>query len=393
MHTVQDRRIYLRLGHTSLGKRMQYKSQHFVPKCYLRPFTIENNDRSIGVYNIRRNLFIPRASIKDQCASDYFYDRTGEMEKIFGGCEGEYSRIIKKIAKYLTASEEDLSFLKYFAYLQYLRTDAWAKHQALAITNMTEFVFENDPAGRSWATIDPKKLPGESLGHFLHTAPYLMGLRDCIVVNQSNRPFITSDNPAVIVNRFHVQKGRHRYGGAGLINSGCMLVLPISPRVVFVAYDQGIYTATLQGGPIAFAKRPRDIDALNALQILKASDNIYFNDVNSAGYIKNVVSEYKERRPDAWHRWHFAVEETGSRTDTHKRYRVVDTPAEFQSGNGLMHMQSISVDPGIWCSIFSFRKKPSFVDTRSAVGLVRSQRLLDLREILREPPASAQIPR
>ena len=253
---------------------MQYKSQHFVPQCYMRPFSINDDRRSIALYNFNSNRCIASASIRKQCARDYFYDRTGATDALLGGYEGKYSTIVRSICTGGDFDgEEGLKFLRCFSYLQYLRTEAMAKQQAFMLADMADFVFDNDPDGREWATADPTRIPRQSVASFISTMPYLSGLRDCIVINQTNVPFITSDNPSVVANRFHVQKQGRKYGGAGTVSSGFMLFLPLSPRFLFASYDSGVYGVELEGRRTVSVRRVRDIDALNALQILKSSEN------------------------------------------------------------------------------------------------------------------------
>ena len=372
---------------------MQYRSQHFVPQCYMRPFSINGDRRSIALYNFNSNRCVAGAAIRNQCAKDYFYDRTGATDALLCGYEGKYSEIVRSITDRSFDHEEGLKFLRDFSYLQYLRTEAMARQQALMQTDMADFVFDNDPEGRKWATVDPSTIPRESVTSFISTKSYLAGLRSCIVVNRTDVPFITSDHPTVIVNRFHVQKQRRNRGGEGLINSGFMLYLPLSPRYLFASYDHGVYGIEHDGRRTVSARRPRDIEALNALQILKSSENLYFDSGKHAGYVENLVARYRSLRPAAWYKWNFAVEQEPQLSSGFRSFSVVDTPAEFRTGNGLMHMQSISVNPGIWCSLFSFRPKPKFYDTKSGVGLVRSPELMRLREILREPSPPIRIPR
>jgi hypothetical protein len=372
---------------------VQYKSQHFVPQCYLRPFSTDANRRSTALYNFRLGRCEGGASIKNQCAKDFFYDRTGATDAVLGGYEGRYAEVVRRLTSDNFNPDEVLPFLRYFSYLQYLRTEAMARQQAAALTEMADFVFENDPEGREWATIDPSTIPRESVASFISTMPYLSGLHDCIVVNQTNSPFITSDNPAVIVNRFHVQRQGNNRGGAGLINSGFMLLLPLSPRALFVSYDHGVYGVELGKRRTVSAQRKRDIEALNALQILKSSENLYFDSEEHADYVMGLVNKYRPLRPAAWYRWSFAVERELQPSSEFQSFGVVSTPAEFRTGNGLMHMQSISVNPGIWCSLFSFRSKPKFWDTKSGAGLVRSPHLMYLRNMMREPSPMVRIPR
>ena len=120
---------------------MQYKSQHFVPKCYMRSFSQNANRHSINLYNVKLTRAIENASIKGQCARDYFYDRSGTQEGVFNDWEGRYSGTLQEVLKLGHASESQLEFLRYFAYLQHLRTEAMAKSQVLAAVKMADFVF------------------------------------------------------------------------------------------------------------------------------------------------------------------------------------------------------------------------------------------------------------
>ncbi len=373
---------------------MEYKSQHFVPQCYLRSFAIDNERRSIGLYNIKHNRTVNGASIKNQCAKDYFYDKTGALDAVFSGFEGKYAEIVRRLIINDTSNmEDDLNFLRHFSYLQHIRTEAMAKGLALMVTDMADFVFENDAEGRAWATFDPASISQDSISNFIATAPYLYGLQDCIVVNNTQNPFITSDNPAVVVNRFHVQRQGQEQGGAGLLSSGFMLILPLTPRLLFITYDKGVYGTDLTKGAAVVARRTRDVEALNALQVMKASQNLYFDSVDGSEYVQNLVSRYSFRRPVAWHKWTYAVKQIMQESGEFTTFRVVETSAEFRTGKGLMHSKSIAVDPGIWCSLFFLRHKPKVFDTGSGAGLVRSEELMQLRRLLREPESRVNIPR
>jgi hypothetical protein len=114
----------------------------------MRPFSINGDRRSIALYNFNSNRCIAGAAIRNQCARNYFYDRTGAIDAILGGYEGKYSEIVRSITGGVFDHEEGLKFLRYFSYLQYLRTEAMARQQALMLTDMADFVFDNDPEGR-----------------------------------------------------------------------------------------------------------------------------------------------------------------------------------------------------------------------------------------------------
>ncbi|MCK4205431.1 DUF4238 domain-containing protein [Brucella pituitosa] len=64
------------------------KSQHFVPRCYLRAFSANSEGVAINVFNMARELLIEAASTKGQCARSYFYGRDGELERALQKPEG-----------------------------------------------------------------------------------------------------------------------------------------------------------------------------------------------------------------------------------------------------------------------------------------------------------------
>src|SRR5439155_750653 len=57
------------------------KNQHFVPRCYLRPFTLDSGGLAITLLNIDRMKFVEGAPVKHQCSGDYFYGEDLALEK------------------------------------------------------------------------------------------------------------------------------------------------------------------------------------------------------------------------------------------------------------------------------------------------------------------------
>lgn len=66
------------------------KNQHFVPRCYLRPFTLDSANVAINLFNIDRMKFVERAPVKHQCSRDYFYGEDPALEKALQAEEGLY---------------------------------------------------------------------------------------------------------------------------------------------------------------------------------------------------------------------------------------------------------------------------------------------------------------
>jgi len=75
------------------------KNQHFVPRCYLRPFTHDGADSAINLYNIDRQKFIEMASVKHQCSGDYFYGSDPLLENAIQSTEGAYGTALREILK------------------------------------------------------------------------------------------------------------------------------------------------------------------------------------------------------------------------------------------------------------------------------------------------------
>lgn len=350
----------------------KYKSQHFVPKCYLRNFASDPGRKRINIFNIKNTRTIPNASISDQCARDFFYDRDGKTDAMLGNWETIYGSIISTLQRQGAADADDLLFLRYFSCLQHLRTESVAKQKAAMMTEMRDHISA-DFAESPIPNVNPKLIPRQSIKDFLSTFEELSDLSDCIVYNKTDLNFITSDNPSVAVNRFHVQKKRS-WGGAGIRSAGFMMFLPLSPTLCFVTYDHGVYSPRLSAANTAFAERKRDVQAINSLQFIRSDENIYYDTGNLNAYVSSAFDDLKERRPPSWHSWHFAVKDASYSIEGYERYRHVATVAEIRQANSeaLIHLKARSVEPASWCSIFGFRFKPRFHDTHSAAGLLRS---------------------
>lgn len=68
------------------------KKHHFVPKFYLRNFS--EDEKSIGIYNIRSRRTIARGNLGNQCYRDYFYGKDLKIEHALAGMEGSAAMII-----------------------------------------------------------------------------------------------------------------------------------------------------------------------------------------------------------------------------------------------------------------------------------------------------------
>ncbi|MGG6898588.1 DUF4238 domain-containing protein [Rhizobium sp. BR 315] len=220
------------------------KLQHYVPKCHMRPFSLAEGRASINVYNIDSDRCIPNAPIKGQCARDYFYGKDLQFEKALQGLEGVYAAVVKKAAEDPTAiTKSDLVVLREFTLLQTYRTYAYVE-KLMAVSEMQHADLKAAASGKEVPEpaikgIEQAVMMG--IGHYLNGRKHVKDLEMCLVVNSAQREFITSDDPAILTNRFHFQKLRS--DTFGLVSAGTILFLPLTPRLGFIAvFRRGILT-------------------------------------------------------------------------------------------------------------------------------------------------------
>jgi hypothetical protein len=351
-----------------------HKSQHYVPKCHLKPFSSDGSGKAINLLNLERRALIANASIRKQCAKNYFYGSDLLIERGLQNIEGRYASIIKKLATKIV-DYNDLQFLRDFCYLQYLRTDFAAKRQALAMQDMRQLIFEGTPEESRPRSLSEKDLVQDAISSFIDTVEVIADLKVCLIINETWRHFVTSDDPAVSLNRFYSQRLGPRWKSFGIENAGVILILPLSPKLLICSYDGDIYTCPDKNGHIVSIDKESDARALNTLQYLKASKNLYFSDWDQAESIQADFSAIAAKRPEKWHNIHFAVKDEKGSTAESERYRVVHTREERTSATeAFVHLQSVMLEPEVWLSKIKFRQKLKYIDTKTGAGYRRHSR-------------------
>ena len=103
------------------------KNQHFVPRCHLRPFTLEAEDAAISLFNLDRKKLILNAPVKNQCSKDYFYGKDEQLEKAIQLIESGYGKALRDlIQNSRPLTEGNKTVFKIFWLFQHLRTEAAA---------------------------------------------------------------------------------------------------------------------------------------------------------------------------------------------------------------------------------------------------------------------------
>lgn len=78
-------------------KKQIPKNHHFVPQFFQRYFSFENNEKTIGMFNTKQNLFKRQVSISSQLSSYKFYGGDGNLENWLSQLETDSAPIFKKM--------------------------------------------------------------------------------------------------------------------------------------------------------------------------------------------------------------------------------------------------------------------------------------------------------
>ncbi|WP_244424837.1 DUF4238 domain-containing protein [Methylobacterium nodulans] len=342
-----------------------------MPRCHLSQFCVDENRSAIHLFNIIRDKVIYNAPVKGQCSKTYFYGINLNVEKALQTIEGIYSRCIRDV---LAGNfDESTAFgLKTFAVLQFFRTEAAALR---SLSFMKGFVDLIDPSGKDGLQAqvwNQEQALASSLKMMLDSEKFFEDLKPVIILNRSDADFLTSDDPAVLVNRYYAQ--RMKQDNFGIASSGLMLCLPLTSKHYFLAFDRLVYT--IEGTCNGFLEtyNPRDIDSLNELQAIKAASNVYFARKSQESYVRSIVAKSTTRRKGTW------VEHSTFKLQsecTKQEIYVRTSPDDFSgSGTGLISISPKYPIPSSWFSSLKFRHKPITFNNGSAVGHVRRKEWL-----------------
>jgi hypothetical protein len=345
------------------------KNQHFVPRCHLKPFTLDAADKAINLLNLDRRTAVASAPVKNQCSGSYFYGQDEKLEQAIQAVEGPYAAAVRRIHQpsYLL-SDGDRIFLRVFMLFQNMRTEAASRRSVEMLDGLlgtatipSEFRFTIKEAVRSAML---------AFGEGMHV---LDDLKVCLLRNHTRRSFITSDDPSVLTNRWHFEDPRVRHKSPGLASSGVILFLPLSPRVLCVAYDGDVYSVPHEGGWVE-VRREQDVHACNEHQFLNAFANVYFRDWEDRDSLLSSFESVKHRRLPERHRVTYAVldREVGD----HKRYRVIEAAEVPVEQEVLVHSQHLFPNPNSWPSFLRWRSKGAVYTNGTGVGYIRADSAL-----------------
>jgi hypothetical protein len=210
------------------------KNQHYVPRCHLRPFSLDNLGKAINLHLVNKGRAIFRAPLKSQCSSDYFYGYDTVLEGKLSELEGLYASLITRLEDQNTrpTAYEQL-FLTRFISLQSKRTAKQVGHALKSLREMHDFIQLSHKA-HDTAWNEPRPDLQTAMSVLMDAFGYeirvglLNDLKVVLFKNKTKRDFVTSDDPAVLTNRWQLQ--RLKRSSFGTNSAGLVLFMPLGPR-------------------------------------------------------------------------------------------------------------------------------------------------------------------
>lgn len=334
-----------------------HKNQHYVPRCYMRSFSLGGEGKAINLYNIRSARSVKSASMKYQCSAPYVYGKEDlRLEHALGKIETAYARALRAVSAGRHATDEDIGYLLAFMMLQFSRTKAAMERVRSAITGVEREVRSSTTARLPEADTSVRTMMITSLSLFGRVAPAVLDLRLCLLKNKSRVDFITSDDPVCFTSRFHA---RRKIRSFGIASAGVMFFMPLSPRLLLLCYDPNVYSVR-RSGRFVETRSDHDVQACNELQYLNAVENVYFGEWTQRAAIEASSAAIKERRPSS--RMHFSkFEEDGWISRGTQRYRRMGPGERMERDSMIIGMSPVHVFPQAWLSKVTFRRNMKYV--------------------------------
>ena len=295
------------------------------------------------------------------------------MESILASLEGKFAAILKKLLTGRMPDDGEKRWLMLFVLVQWRRTAARIEEMKLQQEDFKDKVLAEHKEQRHELDLTHDEVVAISMKMGFGMREYTHDLKISIILNTSQTDFIISDNPSVLTNRLHLQRWNNR--NFGVSNSGAIFSLPLSPRLSFIAYDRAAYTMSGSSNFVEM-KKESDVSALNELQALSATENIYFSQRDASDKIDELLRVTTGERQEATFRNTMLI--LHSENEEGKTYRVAK-PDEQGAAN-LTHTELLSRKPRRWPSQLSFRSKIKTFSNGSSVGHVRKEEWLSSSE-------------
>jgi len=167
----------------------------------------------------------------------------------------------------------------------------------------------------------------------------------CIMVkNDSSVPFVTSDDPVVLINKFYHLKVE-KNSGTGLHQSGLIMLFPLSAEYLCVLYDKDVYDLRKVKSGVLYVRHDKEIEEFNQLQYINSLSCVYFP--NNA-IIENMTSSFSKaklnRKVDRVE-ISFGREVNGVTSSNERVFAMEPIIGDLPKESGFIYSKSISIEP------------------------------------------------
>ena len=271
------------------------KNQHYVPQSYQRHFS--DDGKNTGVYILKAKKYIASSKIQHQASKDYFYSKDlvieHELSKLEGWADVAIKSVLSNPKRNLTPEERKILYVNMM--LQAGRTFSQVRLVEALFTEITQQLMaadkrvddeyhngkydgitEEDIANVEIKLTEPGKFV---VGNIIKLMGECEDLSLRMLINKTEVPFITSDNPVCLFNQFLEKIGENTIG---LAQRGLQLYMPISSRVALIYYDDKVYNVGSKLQEYVEVSKPNDIKELNKLIISQANEILMIQDSMSS---------------------------------------------------------------------------------------------------------------
>ncbi|NVN88634.1 MAG: DUF4238 domain-containing protein [Rhodopseudomonas sp.] len=343
------------------------KNQHYVPRVHLKPFTLDGAGLAINILNIDRMKPIENAPVRSQCSGDYFYGKDERLERAINSVESPYGEVIRFLSGDNAAVNPKIRIvILRFVLLQHMRTEAASRKAAEMTAAMFDVPGSDIPIPSMQEAM--KIAVQTAMIHFADSMSIVDDLKVCIARNRTDRQFVTSDDPAVLTNRLHLQRRHKGLRSFGVKTAGAVFLLPLSPSLCAIVYDSAIYHTLQRAGWIDVIHKA-DVDAINEHQILNCMANLYYRDWDERNQLLQQVLARRHLRPERRHTIvHAALDYT---TERGSRYVVKEITDLRDEEEVLTHVKTNHPAPSSWPSFLRFRPDAKAYSNNTGAGLTR----------------------
>src|SRR5690606_11707265 len=255
----------------------------YVPKFYLRNFSYKNNQKQIGIYNLKSAFFHQTAKLKTQGSKNFFYGQDGIIENHLSDIEGLLASEIKNILSNQTLPSKNSaghSTLLTFVGLTHLRNPTLIDYFRESREEMRRKLLEinKDINLDKFVPEIPHEIAvNMSLSVLKDVKNHIMDLNYKLLINKTEVSFISSDFPVVKYNQF-LEKKKWNHGKTGYGNTGLQIFIPLNSKIILMLYDSTVYKVGFKKQPNLDISNKKDIDQLNILQILNSYSTLFFDE-------------------------------------------------------------------------------------------------------------------